>query len=65
MHELDELLLLIRPNSNKKITIKFNKRYSTNTDIVKVVFSNIIKDYELYKQNGQEENNLIEATIVI
>lgn len=50
---IDEMFdqdLIVNPNSTKEITIKFNKMYNTDYAIKKVVFSDIVQDYEGYEK---------------
>lgn len=39
----------LRVKGEKKVSIKFNKKYSTKREIKKIVFSNIILNYDEYK----------------
>lgn len=39
----------LRVKGEKKVSIKFNKKYSTKKEIKKIVFSNIILNYDEYK----------------
>lgn len=50
---IDEMFdqdLIVNPNSTKEITIKFNKMYNTDYAIKKIVFSDIVQDYEGYEK---------------
>ena len=41
--------LLVKPQEIKTIIIKFDKEYTTNNEINKLVFSDVIIDYDKYK----------------
>lgn len=47
-HEVDKTQLTIEPNKTKVVTIPFNKLYSNQAVIRKVVFSDVILNYEEY-----------------
>ena len=50
---IDEMFdqdLIVNPNSTKEITIKFNKMYNTDYAIKKIVYSDIVQDYEGYEK---------------
>ena len=50
---IDEMFdqdLIVNSNSTKEITIKFNKMYNTDYAIKKIVFSDIVQDYEGYEK---------------
>lgn len=48
--------LIIKPKTTKKLTIKFNKEYNSNNIINNLTFSNIIMDYESYKEENLKNN---------
>lgn len=55
-YEIDRSRLIIEPGRYRTITIKFNKIYSNQAITKSIVFSDIIKNYEEYKnaQNKKE-----------
>ncbi len=67
IYEIAPTELVIENNKNKKIQLKFNKRYSTDVRITKLVFEDIIKDYDEYiqLQNKEEYKDIIKLTINI
>lgn len=56
-HEMIQEELRVR--AAKKISIKFNKKYTTQREIQKIVFSDIILNYDDYRtyQNKSEFSN--------
>lgn len=48
-YEIDKSRLIIEPGRSRTITIKFNKRYSNEAITRRIVFSDIIKNYDEYK----------------
>lgn len=58
-YEIDKSRLIIEPGRSRTITIKFNKRYSNEAITRNIVFSDIIKNYDEYKnmQNKKEYTN--------
>lgn len=58
-YEIDKSRLIIEPGRSRAITIKFNKRYSNEAVTRNIVFSDIIKNYDEYKQmqNKKEYTN--------
>ena len=52
-YELLEEELIVSKKSNLEIAIKFSNVYSTNENIDKIVFSNLILDYDQYKENSE------------
>ena len=46
----------LRVKGKKKISIKFNKKYSTERKIERIVFSDIILDYDTYKNLDNKED---------
>lgn len=66
-YEIDINDSVIEPQKSKKFTIKFNKIYSNKVAMKQMVFSDIIMDYEEYKntQNKKEYTNRLKLTIEI
>lgn len=58
-YEIDKSRLIIEPGRSRAITIKFNKRYSNEAVTRNIVLSDIIKNYDEYKQmqNKKEYTN--------
>lgn len=58
-YEIDKSRLIIEQGRSRTITIKFNKRYSNEAITRRIVFSDIIKNYDEYKQtqNKKEYSN--------
>lgn len=58
-YEIDKSRLIIEHGRSRTITIKFNKRYSNEAITRNIVFSDIIKNYDEYKniQNKKEYKN--------
>lgn len=58
-YEIDKSRLIIEQGRSRTITIKFNKRYSNEAITRNIVFSDIIKNYDEYKnmQNKKEYTN--------
>ncbi len=46
----------LRVKGIKKISIKFNKKYSTQRNIEKLIFSDIVLDYDSYKNSNDKTN---------
>lgn len=46
----------LRVKGKKKISIKFNKKYSTEREIKRIVFSDIILDYDTYKNFDNKDD---------
>lgn len=44
----------LRVKGKRKVSIKFNKKYSTEREIKRIVFSDIILDYESYKNSDNK-----------
>ena len=64
LYENKENELILSPGEEKKITIKFNNAYQYGVNISKIVFSNIITNYEEYLNNNEyEEKEIIEIEI--
>lgn len=53
----------LRVKGKKKISIKFNKKYSTEREITEIVFSDIILDYDSYK-NSENKDEFEDRTSV-
>lgn len=66
-HEVDKTQLTIEPNKTKVVTIPFNKLYSNQAIIRKVVFSDVILNYEEYVgvENKKQYTNRGTITIEI
>lgn len=54
-YEIDRSRLIIEPGRYRTITIKFNKRYSNESITKAVVFADIIKNYDEYKQTQNKK----------
>lgn len=52
LHENKEEDLIIKPGEEKTITIKFSNVYQYETDVKKIVFNNIVQNYEEYCNNS-------------
>lgn len=50
MYEVDETRLIIKPGYYTTLSINFNKLYSTSIKMQYMVFTDIVKDYDTYKQ---------------
>lgn len=61
-YEISDIDLLVNQNSSKNIRIKFSKAYNSNLKTTKIVFSDIITDYNIYKDN---KNNIQRAKVEI
>lgn len=48
-YEVDKTYLIVEPQKEKKLTIRFNKLYSNQVLMRELVFSDIITDYETYE----------------
>ena len=46
----------LRVKGKKKISIKFNKKYSTEREIKRIVFSDIILDYDAYRNSENKDD---------
>lgn len=55
-YEISDIGLLVNQNSNKNIRIKFSKAYNSNLKTTKITFSDIITDYNMYKESEQKDN---------
>lgn len=63
MHELVEEELIINTKRSFEISIKFANTYPPRSDINRIVFENLIIDYDDYSKNQNSENNVIEFII--
>lgn len=66
-YEIDRSRLIIEPGRSRTITIHFNKRYSNDSVTRAIVFSDIIKNYDEYKdmQNKKEYTNRCAISIEV
>lgn len=65
LHENKEKDLKVEAGEEKKLTIKFSNNYQTGVTIRKMVFSNIVLDYEKYKNNKKDYSNFENIEIEI
>lgn len=63
--ELSSILYEIPANFYRTYTIKFNKIYSSGVETKGIVFSDIIPDYEQYKQTPNETTKRIQISVSI
>lgn len=65
IYELGDATLTLKARQTKYISIKFNKVYNPNVEVGKMVFSNIINNYDDYKQttNKQDYKNITKMEI--
>lgn len=61
--EIANNLLELQKYTAKTYTIKFNKNYNPSSKTKKVVFSDIVEDYEKYEQEKTEDRLKIEVDI--
>ena len=54
---------IIEKNKKKNLQIKFNNSYRVDVGLRKINFSNIIKNYEKYKQDADNYKDIIEIEI--
>lgn len=64
-HELLQDELMLKPKMTKVVFIKFTKEYNSNTTINDLIFSDIIKDYELYNTKESKREYLDRDKITI
>ncbi len=64
-YELDEIKTVIPQNSSKNMTIRFNKIYSNETIIKKMVFGDIILNYENYNTSTNKKDYKDRTAITI
>lgn len=64
-YELDEIKTVIQANTSKNMTIRFNKIYSNQTVIEKMIFGDIILNYDNYNAsiNKKDYKDRIAITI--
>lgn len=62
-NELANSIFELQENSSKIFEIKFNKKYNSADKTKKVVFSDIVKNYEEYTQNNTEDRLKIEVSL--
>lgn len=56
--------LIVSPNAEKKLRIKFNVNYSSTIDINTIVFSNVVMNYDDYRNNSENyTNNVIRISV--
>lgn len=55
-HEILEDELIILPKRTFQMSIKFSNAYSSNTNIKKIVFSNLILDYDQYESEAKDKD---------
>ena len=67
MYEVMDTKLVINKEQEKTMDIRFNKVYSNNIQMEKMVLEDIILDYEAYKniQNKQDYTNRMKMSINI
>lgn len=65
MYELEDTRLIINNGLKTTMSIRFNKIYSNRTKMSRMVFEDIIKDYDTYKtvQNKEEYSNKARISI--
>ena len=56
-HELLNENLIVKPKATISISIKYNKEYNSNKIVNQLVFSDVILDYDLYKEKKSEYEN--------
>lgn len=64
-YEIDKTQTIIKPEENKKLTIRFNKIYSNKIIMRQMIFSDVIADYEEYEktQNKKEYTDRLRFNI--
>lgn len=64
-YEIDETQMILKPEENKKLTIRFNKIYSNKIIMRQMIFSDVIADYEEYEktQNKKEYTDRLRFNI--
>lgn len=65
MYELEDTRLIINNGLKTTMSIRFNKIYSNRTQMTKMVFEDIVKDYDTYKtvQNKKEYSDKARISI--
>ena len=64
-YEIDETEITVEPSKIKKVTIRFNKLYSNQAIIRKMVFDDVILNYEEYKITTNKAEYTNRSTITI
>lgn len=64
-YEIDESEITVEPSKTKKVTIRFNKLYSNQAIIRKMVFSDVILNYEEYKIDNNKDKYTDRTAITI
>ena len=64
-HEVLKENLILKPKATITIEIKYNKEYNSNKIVNQLVFSDVILDYDLYKENRNDyaDRKIIKVTI--
>lgn len=64
-YEIDETQMILKPEENKKLTIRFNKIYSNKIIMRQMIFSDVIANYEEYEktQNKKEYTDRLRFNI--
>lgn len=57
--------MIIKPGEEKRIKIRFKKYLSSNDESRSITFSNVIKDYDLYKLDKESFKDIISITIKV
>lgn len=56
--------LVVTPNEEKELRIKFSANYSSTIDINTIVFANVIMNYDEYRNNNENyTNNVIKISV--
>lgn len=63
--ELPKNKLIIKPDETKNIEIKFNDSFRQELEIEKLVFSDVIKDYQKYIENQITDDDRIQIEIAV
>ena len=58
LHENAEEQLMVRKNLTNTINIKFNKMYNTNREIMGIIFSNIVTNYDEYRAGTSDKKTI-------
>ena len=64
-YEIDDTEITVEPSKIKKVTIRFNKLYSNQAIIRKMVFDDVILNYEEYKITTNKAEYTNRSTITI
>lgn len=65
IHEVSRERLRIGPNQKRTVKIKYTKQYTSSLSSKKIVFSDIILDYDLYKQKANTKEYIGRSEISI